>query len=201
MTDDRTVSGQDVKGVLMVMQKLLSLVVCLLALCISGIAQSLPRITVDEIREKKPIMEPHLLRLIDREVIYKLSNTTQKRIVVYGTEVEGALQPIRYRLWLNKRLNRWEYPERSGKPVPWKNISSLYKEERILEPGESLLFNGFLSATADCDQFYRVTVQVKLGRSKKTVEILSDDVTVGPCRPAQEVRSAVHGQEDQSEVV
>lgn len=152
-----------------------------LVLCVSVQSQTVPTVSVSEIKAKTPVMEPHLLKVIDREIILKLSNATQEPVVVYGADLKGVLQPVRYRLWFNKKTNRWEYPERSGKPVPWNKISSLYKHERILRPGEEILFSSFLSSTADCDQIYRFTVQVKVGKAKKPVEIVSGDVTVGTC--------------------
>ena len=166
----------------MKLKRLILLLVILPTFGFVGRSQSIPSVVVDGILEKPRVLAPHLLVFIDRVVTFKLMNNTKSPVVVFGSEVEGKLEPVRYRLWNNKKLNAWEYPTRLGKAIPWKEVSSTYKKERRLQPGEELHFYGYFSSESDCDQTYRVTVQIRIGKSKKTQEIVSEDISLGPCK-------------------
>jgi hypothetical protein len=145
-------------------------------------SQNLPTIAVSEIKKIERYPIAHLGVYIDRKVIFKLSNPTGQRLVVFGTYVEGELNPIRYHLRFNKESKMWEYPTSDNKPLAWKRESFVNKHEKVLDPGDFLIFSSVRSSETDCGESYKVTVQVKIGKSKKTQEIVSEEFAMDLCK-------------------
>lgn len=165
-----------------ILKKIILLSCCLLIFVNVSHSQKLPQITNSEITEIKPFSIPHLTKIADRKVTFKLLNNTQYEITVFGSDIEGEFRPIRYLLTFNKKLNDWDYPTQNNRPVPWKEVSQTYKNEKILKPGESITFSSFFSSVSDCGILYKVTAQVKMHKSKKTQEIRSNEFMIEPCK-------------------
>lgn len=166
----------------MILQKTILLSCCLLIFVSVNYSQKSAQITISEIKEIKPFSIPHLAEIADRQVVFKLLNNTQYEITVFGSDLEGELRPIRYLLTYNKKINDWDYPTLNNQPVPWKEVSKIYKNEKLLKPGESITFSSFFSSVSDCGIRFKVTAQVKQNKSKKTQEIRSTEFMIGPCR-------------------
>jgi len=146
-------------------------------------AQALPQVVISSVEEVKPFPVPHLGEIRDRNITFKLLNNTEREIIVYGDhEKSGFLNPVRYRLYFNKKTNKWTYPNPENKPLPWKKEHPRYKVEKTLKPGEFLLFSSSFSSESDCGRSYKITVQVKLKKSRKAQEIRSEAIVMEPCK-------------------
>ena len=143
--------------------------------------QDTPNFSILEIKKIESFPIVHLSKYADRKVTFKLLNTSQKDIMIFGRNIEEGFNPTRYLLRLNKGQNKWEYPTPSGEPVKWNKVSSESKKVKILKPGEFITFTSYYSSEADCGQFFKVSVQIKIGKSKKTLELLSEQFETEPC--------------------
>jgi hypothetical protein len=164
-----------------ILKKIILFGFCLLIFVHIGHSQKLPQITVFDIAEVKPFLISHLSKIADKKVTFRLLNNTRQEMVVYGSDIEGTLLPIKYLLRFNQKLNRWEYPTRNNKPVPWNEVSPTYKVEKNLKPGEYITFSSFFSSESDCGTRFKITAHVRLNKSKKTREIRSNEFTIAPC--------------------
>jgi len=147
-----------------------------------SLGQTTLQVSVISIEETKPFPITHLHKTADRKVLFRFFNATNKPIKIFGSEVNQDLQPIRYLLRFDKNSNDWSYPTPSGKPVKWKNVSAIYKRFRVLQPGKFLDFSAFFSSIDDCGQKFKVTIQMGVYESKKTVEVRSEEFTIGECK-------------------
>lgn len=138
-------------------------------------------ITILEIIEIKSFPIVHMAKYADRKVTYQFLNTSQNKVTVFGSEHEEEFKPIRYLLRFNKSQDKWEYPTPNGEPVKWNGVSKLHKKERILNPGEFITFINYYSSETDCGQLYKISIQIEVGNSKRTQELLSDSYETEPC--------------------
>lgn len=147
-------------------------------------SQTVSNIKVDvvSVEPRTPFLNEHLSIYIDTRVNFKLVNTTNERLKLYGSDIDGVLQPVKYLLEFDKQSNEYLYPTRDNKPLDWEKVSLTYKKNRTLEPGESIEFVMEYASQTECGKHFKIAVYSKFGKSKEVKEIRSDDFFIGECK-------------------
>lgn len=128
--------------------------------------------------QEKPTPFYSHLGLIDRKVNYRLTNESNKPIIVYGIKIDGKLLPSGYFLKYDEKSGEWKYPTRDNKPLEWSKRSSSEKETVILCPKESLTFDNLFSSETDSKYRFKITAYVSLEKDSKPIEIISDEFKI-----------------------
>jgi len=118
----------------------------------------------------------------DCEITLAITNTLDRSIVVYGSEFDQNFDPGKYRLFYNEESQTWEYPTSTKTAAKWESVSSRFKKERRLRPGESLEFSVTLSSNADKGRRFRMTAYVNLSGKGNPLEIVSDEFSSVSCK-------------------
>jgi hypothetical protein len=111
---------------------------------------------------------------VDRRVLFQITNTTEKKLFVYGARHEDGLYPLRYLLEFDAATKTWK----TGKRLPWKQQSSIYKSIQVLNPSESMNFDASFSSFSDARRRYRIAAYVSFKIGKEPFEIRSDEFVV-----------------------
>lgn len=96
----------------------------------------------------------------DRRIIFRFLNKSEKEIVVYGLAYDSTFQPAGFLIPFDAKTEDWSEPTREREAG--ERNSLLQKDQRVLQPGESLEFSALLSATADKDKKFKRTVYYSL---------------------------------------
>lgn len=100
------------------------------------------------------------VRVGDRRIIFKFLNKSEKEIVVYGLAYDSTFQPAGFLIPFDPKTENWNEPTREREAG--ERNSLLQKDQRVLQPGESLEFSALLSSTADRDKKFKRTVYYSL---------------------------------------
>ncbi|REJ75376.1 MAG: hypothetical protein DWQ47_07805 [Acidobacteria bacterium] len=155
--------------------------VCLLFLASSFNSQDSIEFTVTSVSDVSPFPITHMSKKADTKVSFRISNNSSGDFVLFGSLSEGKLMPVRYILSFNTIKDKWEYPTRDKKPVPWIDVSATYKNELVLKPDDHIDFESYFSSVSDCGVVFRATVQIRERKSPETKEIRSSPFEVGKC--------------------
>ena len=140
------------------------------------------KVDVISVQARTPYLNPHLAIHIDTKVKFRLTNTTNMQLKLYGSKIEGVLYPIRYLLEFDKQSNQYRYPERNNKPLKWSKVSEIYKDSEVIKPGESFEFESDYASQTSCGKYFKVTVTIGLGKSQKVKEVRSGEFSIGECK-------------------
>lgn len=154
----------------------------LLYMTVAVSASELPRFSVVRAQciPSQPV--PHMAVYHDCEITLAITNTLDRSIVVYGSEFDQNFDPGKYRLFYNEESQTWEYPTSTKTAAKWESVSSRFKKERRLRPGESLEFSVTLSSNADKGRRFRMTAYVNLSGKGNPLEIVSDEFSSVSCK-------------------
>ncbi len=163
--------------------------VLLSILCFIGIGSAQDGLSIKVLKKEsiKPKQVPHLFKIDDIAVKFILSNNTRQDVKIYGSMINGRLDPVRYLLSYSKEAQDWEYPNPANGPIPWKDVSVTYKHAKTIRPGDTLEFSRTFASQTDCATRFKITVQVSIGKSSKTREIRSQEFVIGLCECSNRV--------------
>lgn len=112
---------------------------------------------------------------VDRRAVFRLTNGTKKRLIVYGSKVEGGFLPNGYVVQLNEGTGSWTYPNPDNRPTPWAQISD--KDGYVLRPGKSIdIEAGF--GQVEVGRKFKRTVLVSFDEGAEPCEVLSEELTL-----------------------
>jgi hypothetical protein len=117
---------------------------------------------------------------IDRRLIFQIANNSTKPLIVHGKRIDGKLDPMDYLLKYDAPSGVWQYPERNGKPLKWKRMSSIDRESQVLQPGQSLEFWMLFGTwpSAEGGKRLKITARVSCKPGKEPFELRSDEFAV-----------------------
>jgi len=158
-----------------------ALAIAFFVFAISPVWPQQPDFRATMIRCKTPRLVPDMGVRQDREVTLTIKNSTPFVIIVFGSRVSGNFDPGRYLLIFSNKRETWEYPNPDNAPTPWNSLSQIYKREHKLRPGKSLSFTRTFSSDADKAERFKATAYIRSQKSRKSVEIRSDEFTIDKC--------------------
>jgi hypothetical protein len=109
-------------------------------------------------------------------VTFRLLNESNKSLTVFGSEVEGRLDPTRYRLRLDTATGEWRYPANDGKSPTWESVSAARRTQLSLKPGESLTFSAVMSHDLDAGKPFKLAIWISTEGSKIPVLVESSEL-------------------------
>ena len=62
-------------------------------------------------------------------IVFRLTNVSDSRLIVYGSEAGGRFRPDGYLLRFDAKKRKFVYPTTSGKPIAWALESPSYKDK------------------------------------------------------------------------
>lgn len=144
-------------------------------------AQDFVEFRVTSVRPVERRLALHRRIYVDWETTFSITNKGQKDVIVFGMDLgNGRLDPVQYGLLYDNKTQTWKYPNSDNAPTPWKDVSDVMKHAKVLVPGESLSFTRQHSREMRCGEKVMLTAQIGYPKSKRTLEIRSEEYLV-PC--------------------
>jgi hypothetical protein len=110
----------------------------------------------------------------NRRVVFRLTNKTNRPVIIYGIKYDGAFDPIGYLIEFSKDKNEWVYPNGETSEPSFGNVSSIEKEKYILKSGGAIQFTAEMSFIQAGRRFKR-TVYVAFKDGESPREVRSDE--------------------------